>query len=247
MDPKHHLAHARVSAFNICIWYVVSSLPPADSAWRLTVERAQLLFRSRHGDTVQFRELRAVGWRLLLPDSLTASQGVLCGGAAVSFSCLYCSLGQPCWQGLAGELAQHFSYCYVSVPGLWTACRGRGSCCSAVCGLQLYLIAEDISWKPHSLWPGIQKEMSLLGGDFLCLPSKNHIFFPFNNVYPNYFPKQLKLLLLFVLKWLIENVLTDNQWAAISVAHIKIIHDDKSHSSANYILLHVCSGIFFFL
>lgn len=76
-------------------------------------------------DTVQFRELRAVGWRLLLPDSLTASQGVLCGGAAVSFSCLYCSLSQPCWQGLAGELAQHFSYCYVSVPGLWTACRGH--------------------------------------------------------------------------------------------------------------------------
>lgn len=125
MDPKHHLAHARVSAFNICIWYVVSLLPPADSAWRLTVERAQLLFRSRHGDTVQFRELRAVGWRLLLPDSLTASQGVLCGGAAVFFSCLYCSLSQPCWQGLAGELAQHFSYCYVSVPGLWTACRGH--------------------------------------------------------------------------------------------------------------------------
>lgn len=55
----------------------------------------------------------------------TASQGVLCGGAAVSFSCLYCSLTQPCWQGLAGELAQHFSYCYVSVPGLWTACRGH--------------------------------------------------------------------------------------------------------------------------
>lgn len=117
-----------------------------------------------------------------------------------------------------------------------------GSCCSAVCGLQLYLIAEDISWKPHSLWPGIQKEISLLGGDFLCLPSKNHIFFffSFDNVYPNYFPKQLKLLLLFVLKWLIENVLTENQWAGISVAHIKMIHDDKSHSSANYILLHVC-------
>lgn len=115
-----------------------------------------------------------------------------------------------------------------------------GSCCSAVCGLQLYLIAEDISRKPHSLWPGIQKEIGLLGGDFLCLPSKNHFFFPFDNMYPNYFPKQLKLLLLFVLKWLIENVLTENQWAGIAVAHIKMIHDDKSHSSANYILLHVC-------
>lgn len=125
MDPKHHLAHARVSAFNICIWYVVSLLPPADSAWRLTVERAQLLFRSRHGDTVQFRELRAVGWRLLLPHTIPPVRQSDCLEVAVSFSCLYCSLSQPCWQGLAGELAQHFSYCYVSVPGLWTACRGH--------------------------------------------------------------------------------------------------------------------------
>lgn len=67
--------------------------------------------------------------------------------------------------------------CPWIVDSLQGPYEGPGSCCSAVCGLQLYLTAEDISWKPRSLWPGIQKEISLLGGDFLCLPSKNHFFF----------------------------------------------------------------------
>lgn len=46
-------------------------------------------------------------------------------GAAAWFSCSYCSPIWPGWQGLAGELSQHFSYCYVSVPGLGTACGGQ--------------------------------------------------------------------------------------------------------------------------
>lgn len=41
------------------------------------------------------------------------------------FSCSDRSLRQPGWQGSGGGPAQHFSYCYVSVLGLWTACGGQ--------------------------------------------------------------------------------------------------------------------------
>lgn len=29
------------------------------------------------------------------------------------------------WQKLGRELAQHFPPCYISIPGLWAACRGK--------------------------------------------------------------------------------------------------------------------------
>lgn len=85
---------------------------------RLTLEWAWLLFASRCPHAVQSCEQLGGGCCFQ-----TVSQGILRGGAWFSYS--YYSPSRPGWQGLEGDLAQHFSLSYVSDPGLWTACGGQ--------------------------------------------------------------------------------------------------------------------------
>lgn len=75
-------------------------------------------------DATRVRELGAARWSWALPDGQAVPLGVSCGGAAARFSCSS-KPGRPGWQGLGGEVAQHFSYCYVSGPGRRTGCGGQ--------------------------------------------------------------------------------------------------------------------------
>lgn len=115
---------------------------------RLSTDRAWLLFASALSWCIPAQGV--VSSLVEHPDSQSHRGYSVCvGGAAAWFSCSYCSTSRPSWQGLWGELAQYFSYCYICDPGLDSLqgpMEGLGSPSQCLCGLCLYLITEVRSW-----------------------------------------------------------------------------------------------------
>lgn len=79
--------------------------------------------------------------------ALRQSQGLLCGGAALQIVSRVSQTRTALLETMQARLVQHFSYCYVIVPGPWTFCRGQrtgpGFPSRCMCGLHVCLTAEN--------------------------------------------------------------------------------------------------------
>ena len=135
-----------MSAFNIWIWYVAFSPSPAasnDSEAHPCMSRTSLWKQPFGCGPGQGPEPFCRGC-CFQTFGLTGG----CRRAAAWFSCSYCNpkLGRV-GRDLEESLHNIFpTNCYVSVPGLRTACGGQRSSgfpSQCLCGLRLYLIAED--------------------------------------------------------------------------------------------------------